>query len=141
MARDLAVAGDVFQAGELVGKDCSQEVFGFHTLKRSRNFDSSALARQSKGTRRVPPPPDRKHRRIKQRLRQEVTYGLGVQIAENLFERKRVLGAQREYNRVIRRRRLQLKIKRTAEPFAQFQAPSPIEPDAEWGVNDQLHPA
>ncbi len=88
MSRDLAVASDVFQAGELVGKNCSQEVFRFHALKRRRNFDPSALARQSKGTGRVPPPPDRKHWRIKQRLRQEVTYGLGVQIAENLFERK-----------------------------------------------------
>ncbi len=52
-----------------------------------------------------------------------------------------MLRAQREYNRVIRCRGLQLKIKRTAEPFAQCQTPSPIEPSAERGVNNQLHPA
>ena len=41
MARNYPVACDIFQAGKLVRKNCSQEVFRFHALQRRR--DSCAL--------------------------------------------------------------------------------------------------
>ncbi len=34
MIRNLSVADDVLQTSELVGKNCGQKIFRFHTLKR-----------------------------------------------------------------------------------------------------------
>src|SRR6516162_4597192 len=139
MRRNLPVAVDVFQAGELVWKDCSQQVFRFHALQRRRNLASSALAWQREGTGGVPSPADRKHRCVKQRLRQKIAHCFAIKVTEDLIKRKGVLCAQREHNRVVGRRCLQLKIKGTTEPFAQGQSPSSIHPNAEWGVDHQLH--
>src|SRR6516162_5200529 len=107
MGRDLPVAVDVFQASKLVRKDGSQQVFRLHALQRRRNLASSALAWQGEGPGRVPPPTDRKHRRVKQRLGQEIAYRFAVKITEDLIKWKRVLCAQREHNRVIGCRCLQ----------------------------------
>ena len=38
MIRNLSVTDDVLQTSELVGKNCGQEIFRFHTLKRRCDF-------------------------------------------------------------------------------------------------------
>ena len=52
-----------------------------------------------------------------------------------------MLRAERQDDSIVRRRGLQLEVKRAAEPFPQGQSPRPIQPDAEGRVDDQLHPA
>ena len=52
-----------------------------------------------------------------------------------------MLSAEREHNGVIGCRRLQLEVERSTKSFAQRQPPSPIQPDAERRMDDQLHSA
>ena len=54
-----------------------------------------------------------------------------MEIAEHGLQRKTVLLAQRDHEAVIRRRRLQLKIERHTEPFAQRESPGLVDPPAE----------
>src|SRR6516225_2538232 len=72
---------------------------------------SSPLPWQGEGSGRVPPPADRKHRCVKQRLRKEIAYCLAVKITEDLIKGKGVLRAQREHDRVVGCRCLQLEVK------------------------------
>ena len=141
MVRDFAVACDVFETGELIGKHTRDEVLSLHALQRRGNFASAPLAREGQSARRVPAPADRKHRRVQQRLHQKVADRLAVEITKDFIERKGMLRSQRENNCVVRRRRLQFEIKRAAKPFAQCQPPGAVHPDAERGVDDQLHSA
>ena len=141
MVGDFAVTGDIFEAGELVGKHGGDEILRLHALPWRRHFAPATLTRQRQGARRVPTPANGKHRRVQQRLHQYVTHRFAVQITKDFSQRERMLGAERENNRVVRRRRLQLKIERAAEPLAQCQSPRAVHPDAERRVNNQLHPA
>jgi hypothetical protein len=52
-----------------------------------------------------------------------------------------VLRAQRQQDRVVAGRGLQFEVERHAEPLAQRKAERPVQPGAERGVADQLHPA
>ncbi len=95
VVRNLTVARDVFEAGQLIREHCCQQVLRFHPLQRRRDFSPAALPGQSEGARGVPAPPDGKHRRIQQRLHQQLARGLAVQIAEDFVERERMLRAER----------------------------------------------
>ena len=52
-----------------------------------------------------------------------------------------MLRAERNHNRVIGRRCLQLEIERTTKTFSQCETPRPIDSAAERRVQNQLHPA
>ena len=119
MVGNLAVAGDVLQAGQLVREHRGQEVLRFHALERRGNFAPAPLPRQRQRARRVPPPADREHRRIQQCLHQQIAHRSAVKIAEDFVQREGVLRAEREHDGVVRGCRLQFEVKGTAETFAQ----------------------
>src|SRR6266542_3503046 len=73
--------------------------------------------------------------------RQKIANRFGIQITKNLFERKRMLCTERNYNRVVCGRCLQFEIERAAKTFSQREAPGAIDPIAEWRVKNKLHPA
>src|SRR5882762_6985517 len=52
-----------------------------------------------------------------------------------------MLGAQRNDNRVISGRGLELEIERSTKTFSQRQAPGAIDSVAEWRMQDKLHSA
>ena len=141
MIGNHAVAGDVFEARKLVGKHGGEQVFGFHALQRRGDLASAAVAREGEGATRIPPPPDREHRRIEQRLDEDLAHGVAVQIAENLAERKRMLGAEGKHDGIVGGGGLQFEIEGAAEPLAKREAPRPVDAAAERGMDDQLHPA
>jgi hypothetical protein len=67
----------------------------------SSHLTPTALARKSERALRIPVPTDPKHRRIKQSLNKQIAHGSAVQITEHIVERERMLGTEREHNRVV----------------------------------------
>ena len=68
-------------------------------------------------------------------------YGVGVQQAGSRRQRETVLRAERQDDGVVVGGRLQLEVEGDAEPFAQSEAESPVDPPAERRMDDQLHAA
>ncbi len=64
-----------------------------------------------------------------------------MQVARHLVEREAVAGRERQHDRVLGRRGLQLEVEGAAEALAQRQAPGAVEPAAEGRVDHQLHAA
>ena len=64
-----------------------------------------------------------------------------MQIARNGGEIEAVARRQRQHDRVLGGRRLQLEVELEAEALAQREAPGAIDPAAERRVDDELHPA
>ena len=63
----------------------------------------------------------------------------GGQELRHPLQREAVLRPERQQDRVVAGRGLQLEVERDAEPLAQRQPERPVEPGAERGVPDQLH--
>src|SRR5881296_266831 len=131
----------MLEAGELVWENCRQKIFRFHALQWRGEFRSATETRDGQRSGRVPAPANSEHRRIEQSLNEQVANRFGIQITKNLLQRKRVLRAERNHNRVIGRRCLQLEIERTTKTFSQCETPRPIDSAAERRVQNQLHPA
>ena len=102
---------------------------------------AAALARQRQRTRRVPAPANREHRRVEQRLHEQVAHSFGIQITKNFVERKGMLRAERNDDGIVRRGGLQLEVERAAKTFAQREAPRAIDSIAERRMQHELHPA
>ena len=64
-----------------------------------------------------------------------------MQVAEDVGERERVLRPERQQQRVLGRRRLQLEVELAAEALAQRQAPRLVDAAAEGRVQHELHAA
>jgi hypothetical protein len=64
-----------------------------------------------------------------------------MEVAEDIGERERVLRAEREQQRILGGRGLQLEVELTAEPLAQGEAPGLVHAAAERGVEHELHAA
>ena len=141
MLRDLAIAGDVLEARHCVGEDRSHQIVGHRSLQRRGNFAPSAIARDGQGNRGVPPPAGLKNRRVEERLHQHVARGGGMEIAEHVRERKRMLRREREQHCILGRRCLELEIELPAEALSQRQPPRLVDPASERRVEDELHPA
>ena len=97
------------------------------------------LDRQRDG--RVPAPARGEQRRIEQRLDQHLLGAAAVEEARQLLERKAVGLAERQHDRILGGRRLQLEIERAAEALAQHQAEGAIDAGAERRVDHQVHVA
>ena len=124
MIGDLAVAGDVLEAGGGVGEHRGQQVVGQHPLQLRRHLACrrGCAARPARCV-------------VFQRQRvwnigasrnactSDVARGRRVQVAEDVGERERVLRAEREQQRVLGRRRLQLEVELPAEALAQREPP------------------
>ena len=88
MVGHLAVAGNVLETGRGVGKHGGHQIVGLHALQLWRHLAAAAAARHGKGDRRVPSPPGLKHRRIEQRLHQNVARAGGMKITEHIRQRE-----------------------------------------------------
>ena len=141
MIGNLAIAGDVLEAGGGVGKDRGHQVVGQHPLQLRRHLRAAAVARHGERDRRVPAPARLEHRRVEERLHQHVARGRRMQIAEDVGERERVLRPERQQQRVFGRRGLQLEVELAAEALAQRQAPRLVDAAAERRVQHELHAA
>ncbi len=141
VVRDLPVAHDVLQAGDLIRENRGQQVVRLDPLQRRRHLLAAPAPEDRERPGRVPAPARREHGRIEQRLDQQIPGGLRLQVAEDLLQRERVGGAQRQHDRVLGRRGLQLEVEAPAEPFPERQPPGAVDPTAERGVDDQLHAA
>src|SRR4029453_8826133 len=141
MIRNFAIAHDMFQTSELIRENRRQKIFRLHALQRRGDFCAATKPGHSKCTRRVASPGNGENRRIEQGLNEQFAHGLGIQITKNLFERKRMLCAERNYDRVVCGRCLKLKIERAAKTLSQSKSPRAIDSSAEWRVKDKLHPA
>ena len=67
--------------------------------------------------------------------------GRRMQVARDLDQREAVAGRQRQHDRVLGRRRLQLEVELAAEALAQRQAPGAVDAAAVGRVDDQLRAA
>ena len=141
MIGKLPIAGNVLQAGGGVGKDRRQQIVGQHALQRRRHLAAAAEPRHGQRNGRVPAPARLEHRRVEQRLHQDVLGRRRMQIAEDVGERKRMLRPERQQQRVFGGRRLQLEIELPAEALAQRQAPRLVDAAAERRVQHELHAA
>src|SRR5580765_6075345 len=64
-----------------------------------------------------------------------------MEIAEHIGERKRVLGAEREEQRVLGGGGLQLEVELAAESLTEREAPCLVDAASERRVQDELHAA
>ena len=136
---NLTVAGDVLEARGGIGEDRRQQIRGEHPLHLRRELPSASRTRDRERNRRVPPPPRLEDRRVEKRLHEHVPGRLGVQVAEHVRERERMLRPEREHQTVFGRRGLQLEVELTAEALAQRKAPRFRDAAAERRVQDELH--
>ena len=141
MIGNLPIARDVVEAGGRIGKRRGHQIGRHHALQLRRHFLPAAVARNGQRNRGVPAPARLEHRRVEKRLHEHVARGRGMQIAEDVAQRKRVLRSEREQQRFVGRRRLQLEVELPAEALAQRQAPRLVDAAAEGRVQHQLHAA
>ena len=139
---DLAVADDVLAAGELIREDRREQVLGRHALQLRRR----PCARRACAAARAPRIAFQRQRApnigaSSSACDEQRPHRLRRQIARHVGERKAVRAAEREHDRVLGRRRLQLEVERAAEALAQRQAPGAVDAAAEGRVDDELHAA
>src|SRR5262249_4091809 len=122
-----------------IRKGRGQEIFRLHALELRWQPAPVTTPRDRKRDGRVPPPMGTEHRRVEQRLNQDVFHRFRLKEAEDVFEGEGMLGAEREENRLVGCRRLQLEVELPAEAFPEREAPRSIHPAAERRVDDELH--
>jgi hypothetical protein len=81
-----------------------------------------AHALDEQGARDVPAPARGEHRRDEQRLHEQRAHAVRVQVVEHLREREAVLWPERDHDRVLAGRGLQLEAEAAAEALAQRQS-------------------
>ncbi len=127
-------------AGHHVGEGLDEQVVGPHSHQGGRRALAAAHAVDEERARHVPPPPGLEHGGGEERLHEQVARRLRVQVVEHLFEREAVHRPEGEDDRLLVGRGLKLEAERTAEPLAQGEAPRPVDPPPERGVQHELHP-
>ncbi len=78
--RHFTLAGEVFQAGDLVGEHAGDQVFAFHALDLRRHLAPAGVARQRQGHAGVPAPAHAEQRRVEHGLDQQVFGSLAVEV-------------------------------------------------------------
>ncbi|SAK95147.1 hypothetical protein AWB82_06876 [Caballeronia glebae] len=141
MRRHIALARDVLRARDLIRKHRREQIFAFHALQLRRDLAPAGVARQRERVGRVPAPAHAEERRVEQRLDQHVLGRRRFQIAPDFIEREAVAARQRQHDRVLGCRRLQLEVERAAKALPQRQAPRAIHAAAERRVDDELRAA
>jgi hypothetical protein len=115
---DLARPGEVFGAGELLGKDRGDEVLGVHPGERRRHLLAAAKARHRERHPGDPAPAGREHRRVQERLGQERPRARRIEVARHGGEFEAVRRGQRQDDIVLGCGRLQLEIELAAKSLA-----------------------
>ena len=141
MVGHLAFADQVLGAGDLVGEHRRQQILRAHALQLRRHLLAAGEARQRQRGRRRPAPAHAEQRRVEQRLDQHVAGRRRMQVMGDVDQREAVAGRQRQHDRVLGRRGLQLEIELAAEALAQRQAPGAVDAAAEGRVDHQLRAA
>jgi hypothetical protein len=141
MIRDLALAGQVLGAGELLRKHHRDQVVGRHALQRRRRALAALVAADREGDACVPAPAGREERRVEHGLHEHVRDRCTVEKARDAVELETVRLTQRQHDRVLRGGRLQLEVERAAEALAQGEPEGAVDPCAERRVDDELHSA
>src|SRR5207302_3976536 len=112
-----------------------------HSLDLRGQLGAVAVARDGERERRGPAPARLEDRRIEHRLHQRLAYGLRVQIAEHFVEREGMHRPEREDERLLARRGLQLEVEALAEFLPERQAPGLVDAAAKGRVQHELHAA
>ncbi len=131
----------VLLAGGQRREDRGHQVVGLHPLDGRRVLLPAAHPQHGQGAVQVPPPARREHRGGEHRLPDHAFHRPGGQEPRHLVQRETVLRPEGQQDRVVTGRGLQLEVEGDAEPLAQRQPESPVEPGPERRVPDQLHPA
>ena len=139
MIGDLALADDVLQAGQLVGEHHRDQVLRVLPQPRRRHAPAGTPARHRQGAAGGPAPAHPEQRRIEHRLDHHLAHAGRMEEVEGIREWEAVGRSQRQDDRVLRRRRLQLEVEGLAEALAQGQPPCPVETAAERRVHHQVH--
>ncbi|CRL98980.1 hypothetical protein [Pseudomonas sp. 24 R 17] len=136
--RHFALAGEVFQAGDLVGKHTGDQVFAFHALDLRRHLAPAGKARQCQGHTGIPAPAHAEQRRLQHGLDQDMFGAVAVEVTPHLVQLETVAGGQRQHDRIFAGGGLQFEIEGAAKTLAQGQAPGAVDAAAERRVDDQL---
>ena len=91
MVRNRAVARNIFHACGRVGKHRRHQIVGQHPLQLRRHFTPASISRNRERNRCVPPPAGLEHRRVEERLRENVAGRRRMQVAKDVGQGKRVL--------------------------------------------------
>ena len=141
LPRNLDVAVDVLEARRGLGKRGREEIFGLHAEELRGRLLAAAHAQDRQRATRVPAPPGLEHRRREERLDEGLARGLRLEVPEHVVQRERVLGSQREHDRVLVCRGLELEVERATELLPQREPPRSVDPPAERRVEHELHAA
>ena len=138
---DLHRSDPVVLAGRGLREHGRHHVVGFHALDRRRVAPTAAEAQHEQGTIEVPPPPRDEHRRVEHGLLQRLLDRPAGDVAGDFAEREAVVRPERQHDRVVARRGLQLEVEGAAELLAQREAERAVDPTTVRRVQHELHPA
>src|ERR1700728_2394717 len=96
MIRDLDLAGNVFLAGECLGKNRCKEIIRPHPLNRRRHFLATHKTQQRERAPRDPSPARGEDRGRQYSLLQNFLESLGLEAPEDIAKRKAVQLAERD---------------------------------------------
>src|SRR5690606_25814715 len=134
MIRDLAVTLDIFEASDLIGETCGEQVVGVHALEAGRDLSSPAEAQDGQGPGGVPAEARLEQGSVEGGLFEHRQSALRVQEREQLLEREGVHGAEGEDNRVVACGGLELDVEAATEALTERKAESPVDAGAEGRV-------
>ena len=120
------------------GPHRGHEVVGLHPLEVDRAALAPVHARHDERAGQVPAPARAEHRVQQHGLGQGLGRLRARQHRLHPGQREAVLGPEREDDRVVVRRRLQLEVEGDAEALAQRQAEGAVDAPAERRVDDEL---
>ena len=138
---DLDRADLVVLARRRAGEHRGHEVVGLHALDRWRVLPAAPETEHEQRPVEVPPPAGEEHRRVEDRVLERVVDGVAAHVARDLFEWERVVRPERQHDRVVGGRRLQLEVERAAELLAQRDPERPVDAPAVRRVDHELHAA
>ncbi len=134
-------ARQVLGARDLIREYGRQQVLRVHALELRRRLLAVAEPPHRKRDRRVPAPVRAEQRRVEDRLREHVADGRAREVTRDFVEREAVHRAERDHDRVLERRGLELEIEAAAETLAQREAPGAIHARPEWRVDHEMRVA
>ena len=137
----LPIARNVLETGGGVGKHRRHQILRLHPLQLRWYLAAATGPGNGQRDGGVPSPARLEHRRVQERLHQNVAHCRRMQISEHVGERERVLFAERQQQRILRGGSLQLEVELTAEALPQRQCPGLVDAAAERRVQHQLHAA
>ena len=138
---NLDRAAQVLLAGDLIRKRGRKKIVRLHPLQREGHFPSAAAPQDRERAGRVPAPARRKHRRGQEGLRQDLLDSPGADKPGDRLQGDRLGVPQRQDDRVVGRRGLELHVERLAHALAEREAEAAVDPCSVGAVEDDLEPS